>query len=92
VLSQDDGHTLSLNLFKTCYKSDMSFGRTAIYGSFFSPCLLEQRCFLFEEYLIISEIMEVPFDGSQCKRLLIMEQAEDTNVTQCQQGSPPDQL
>jgi len=46
----------------------------------------------FLKNIIISEIMEVPFDGSQCKRLLIMEQAEDTNVTQCQQGSPPDQL
>lgn len=81
--AQDDGHTLSLNLFKACYKSVMSFRRTTIYGAIVFP---------FKAYLIIAEIMEVPFDGFQCKRLLIIAQTEDTNVTQCQQGSPPDQL
>lgn len=53
---------------------------------------MERMCSLFKAYLIIAEIMEVPFDGFQCKRLLIIEQAEDTIVTQCQQESPPDQL
>lgn len=53
---------------------------------------MQRMCSLFKAYLIIAEFMEVPFDGFQCKRLLIIEQAEDTIVTQCQQESPPDQL